>query len=185
MSETSAALTHLPAVKVGGRRLSASRQKHNPHNVKCVLESPFARLVFLFPWPRPSYCENIHSNPKSYSDQLHTEANLQVEEDSGPVDYPRPSPPPDFVRRAKLNVETHLDPTSSSESLEASNPLGHIHNQYEEESPKTEKKNHHQMMNDLEKQSRASSNLDSKRPTRDHTEQTNPKRIDQPAGKGR
>jgi len=148
MSETSAAHTHPPAVKVGGRRLSASRPKHNPHNV---------------------------------SDQLHTEANFPVEEVSGPVDYPRPSTPPGFVRRVDLNVETTFD--SASESLEASNPFNHVHNQYEEESPKTEKKNHHQMMNDLEKLSRAS-NWESKRPTRDHIAQNNPKRIDQPAGKG-
>ena len=43
MSEFNA--VHPPAVKVGGRRLSASRPKHNPHNVKCVLESPFSRPV--------------------------------------------------------------------------------------------------------------------------------------------
>ena len=180
MSETSAAHTHLPAVKVGGRRLSASRPKHNPHNVKCVLESPFARPV------SSTFCRDrvtTRPNPHLHSDQLHVEANLQVEGDSGPVDYPRPSPPPGFVRRANLNAETHFD--STSEPLEPPNPFGHFHNQYEEESPKTEKKNHHQMMNDLEKQNRASSNWESKQPTRDHTAQATPKRIDQPAGKGR
>ena len=119
---------------------------------------------------------------RSYSDQLHTEAKFQAEEVSGPVDYPRPDPPSDFVRRANLNVETTFDP--ASESLETSNPFGHIHNQYEEGSPKTEKKNHHQMMNDLEKMSRASSNRESKQPTRGHIAQSNPRRIDQPAGKG-
>ena len=79
-------------------------------------------------------------------------------------------------------METTFD--SASESLEAPNPFSHVHNQYEEESPKIEKKNHHQMMNDLDKLSRASSNWESKRPTKDHIAQGNPKRIDQPAGKG-
>ena len=182
MSETSAAHTHLPAVKVGGRRLSASRPKHNPHNVKCVLESPFARPVSPVLFPRPSRSEHLRPNLRLYSDQLHTEANFKVEEDSGPVDYPRPSPPPGFVRRANLNVETHFD--SASESLETSDPFSHFHGQYEEESPKSEKKSHHQMMNDLEKLNRVSSNWGSKHPSRDHASQSNPKRIDQPAGKG-
>lgn len=109
------------------------------------------------------------------SDQLHTETNFRSEEDAGPVDYPRPSPPPEFARR-----EAHAD----SGPLEIPNPFGHFHNQYEEESPKTEKKNHHQMMSDLEKLNRAPKNWESKRPTRDHAAQNNPKRIDQPAGKG-
>ena len=117
------------------------------------------------------------------SDQLHIEANFKTEEDSGPVDYPRPSPPPGFFRQEKLHVEANLD--SSPESLGISNPFGHFHNQYEEESPKTEKRNHQQMMNELEKLGRASQNQESKRPTRDHTAQNNPRRIDQPAGKGR
>jgi len=157
MSETNAIHTqHPPAVKVGGRRLSASR--HNPHNVKCVLESPFS------------------------SDQPHLEANFQVGGGSGTVDYPRPGPPPDFVRRANLNIETTFGTTS--EPPEASNPFGHVHNQYEEESPKTEKKNHQHMMNDLEKLSRVSSNWESKRPTKNHIAQNNPRRIDQPAEKG-
>jgi hypothetical protein len=106
-----------------------------------------------------------------------------MEEDSGPVDYPRPSPPPEFARRTNLGIETHFDPTS--EPPEAPNPFGHFHNQYEEEFPKMEKKNHHQMMNDLEKLTRVSPNRESKRPTRDHAAQNNPRRIDQPAGKGR
>lgn len=184
MSETSAAHTHLPAVKVGGRRLSASRPKHNPHNVKCVLESPFARPVspILFAETDP-VANALVLTLHLYSDQLHTEAKFQTEEEPGPVDYPRPSPPPGFVRQAKLKVETHFD--SASESLEAPNPFGHFHNQYEEESPKNEKKTHQQMMNELEKLSRASSNWESKRPTKDHAAQNNPKRIDQPAGKGR
>ena len=79
-------------------------------------------------------------------------------------------------------METTFD--SASESLEAPNPFSHVHNQYEEESPKTEKKNHHQMMNDLERLGRASSNWESKQPKRDHIAQNNPRRIDQPAGKG-
>ena len=181
MSETNAVHTHLPAVKVGGRRLSASRPKHNPHNVKCVLESPFSRPVSPANLP-PNHCEILRSDLRLYSDHLHTETNFQAEEDSGPVDYPRPSPPPGFVRRANLAVETSFE--STSESLEASNPFGHFHGQYEEESPKTEKKNHHQMINDLEKLSRAPPNWEAKRPTRDHAAQNNPKRIDQPAGKG-
>lgn len=182
MSETSAAHTHPPAVKVGGRRLSASRPKHNPHNVKCVLESPFSRPVSSAPWMRSTYREHLHSDSRSYSDQLHTEAKFQVEEASGPIDYPRPGPPPDFVRRANQNMETTFN--STAEPLEAPNPFSHVHNQYEEESPKIEKKNHHQMMNDLDKLSRVSSNWESKRPTRGHIVQSNPKRIDQPAGKG-
>jgi len=149
MSETSATHTHPPAVKVGGRRLSVSRPKHNPHNV---------------------------------NDQLHTEANLPAEEDSGPVDYPRPGPPPGFVLRANLNVETTFD--STPEPLEAPNPFSHVHGQYEEESPKTEKKNHQQLVNDLGKMSRVSPSWEAKRPTRDHIAQNHPKRIDQPAGKG-
>jgi hypothetical protein len=182
MSETSVIPTHPPAVKVGGRRLSASRPKHNPHNVKCILESPFSRLVSSVPWPRPSYREHLRSDSHLHSDQLHTEANFQVEADSGPVDYPRPDPPPGFVRRASLNIETTFDTTY--ESSETSNPFNHIHNQYEEESPKTEKKSHQQMMNDLEKLGRTPPNWESKRPTRDHVAQNNPRRIDQPAGKG-
>jgi len=79
-------------------------------------------------------------------------------------------------------VETTFD--STSESLEVTNPFDHVHNQYEEESPKAEKKNHQQMMNDLEKLGRVSSNWESKRPTRVHIAQNNPRRIDQPAGKG-
>jgi hypothetical protein len=122
------------------------------------------------------------SNLHLYSDQLHTEASFQVEGDSGSVDYPRPGPPPGFVRRADLNIETTFDATSGS--LETSNPFEHVYGQYEEESPKTEKKNHHQMMNDLEKLARVSPNREPKRPTRDHTAQNNPRRIDQPAGKG-
>ena len=182
MSETSAIHTHPPAVKVGGRRLSASRPKHNPHNVKCVLESPFSRPVPLVLWPRPSYHEHPSSDLRLYSDKLHIEANPQVEEDNGPVDYPRPGPPPDFVRRANLNIETAFDTTS--ESLEVSNPFSHVHNQYEEESPKTEKRVHQQMMNDLEKLGRASSSRESKQPTRGHMAQNNPRRIDQPGEKG-
>ena len=144
---------------------------------------PICKARVLSPFsPRPIRLA-CRPNSSLYSDQLHTEANFQVEEDSGPVDYPRPSPPPGFVRRANLNVETQFD--TDPESLGASNPFNHFHNQYEEESPKSEKKNHQQMMNDLEKLSRAPSNWESKRPKRDHTAQTNPKRIDQPAGKGR
>ena len=183
MSETSAVHTHPPAVKVGGRRLSASRPKHSPHNVKCVLESPFSRPVSsILQTSRSSYSEHLRSDSRSYSDQLHTEAKFQVEEVSGPVDYPRPGPPPGFVRRTSLDVETTFD--SASESLETPHPFSHVHNQYEEESPKTEKKNHHQMMNDLEKLGRASSNWESKQPTKGHVAQNNPRRIDQPAGKG-
>ena len=182
MSETGVIRTHPPAVKIGGRRLSASKPKHNPHNVKCVLESPFSRSMFSVLWPSPSYREHLSSDSRLYSDQLHMEANFQVEGGSGTVDYPRPGPPPDFVRRADLNTETTFDITS--ESPESSNPFGHVHNQYEEESPKTEKKNHHHMMNDLEKLSRVPSNWESKRPTRNHIAQNNPRRIDQPAEKG-
>ena len=182
MSETSAIHSHPPAVKVGGRRLSASRPKHNPHNVKCVLESPFSRLVFSVLQPKSSCCEYLSSDSHLCSDQLRVEGNFRAEEDSGPIDYPRPGPPPGFVHRASLNIETTFDPTS--EPSEASNPFDHVHNQYEEESPKTEKKNHQHMMNDLEKLSRASSNWESKRPTKDHISQNAPRRIDQPAGKG-
>ena len=130
------------------------------------------------PWSRLSYCGRLSSDSHLNSDQLHTEANFQVEEGSGPVDYPRPGPPPGFVHRANLNIDI------TPEFLEVPNPFGHVHNQYEEESPKVEKKSHHQMMNDLEKLSRASSNRESKRPTKDHIAQNTPRRIDQPAGKG-
>jgi hypothetical protein len=142
--------------------------------LKARVLSPLAETERLRVFTNPHYL---------CSDQLHIEANFRVEEDSGSVDYPRPSPPPEFVRRANLNVEIPSD--SASESLDTSNPFGHVHNQYEEESPKTEKKSHHQMMNDLGKLGRVSSNWESKQPTRDHAAQNAPKRIDQPAGKGR
>ena len=111
--------------------------------------------------------------------------SFQAKGDSGgPVDYPRPGPPPDFVRRGDLNIDTETTFDTTSGPPESSNPFGHVHNQYEEESPKTEKKNHQQMMNELEKLRRVSTNRDSKRPTKDHIAQNNPRRIDQPGEKG-
>jgi len=167
-----------------GRRSSSLRfqTETQPTQRQVRPRIPILKARVLSPLADTEHCEHIRSDSHLYSDQLHTEANFQVEEDSGPADYPRPSPPPGFVRRANLNTEVTFD--STPESLEAPNPFSHVHNQYEEGSPKNEKKNHQQMMNDLEKLGRVPSNWEAKRPTRDHIAQNNPRRIDQPAGKG-